>query len=127
MWMAPSSPQLASQFPSGLTWSRCTDRQRPTWPTAHSAGRGWLFAGDPSTGAGGDLPRLDLLPIVATRQKLAVRTPRTAIEGGVGVVGVPDHAHTASGGRLPNLDGIIPSTTRQPPPIGPPLHPKHQV
>src|SRR5213080_925791 len=24
MWMAPSSPQLASQFPSGLTWSRCT-------------------------------------------------------------------------------------------------------
>src|SRR6266566_8359341 len=104
-----------------------TGKPRPVWTPGHPAGRGWLFAGDPLAGAGGHLPHLYLLPIVSTSQPLSVRTPRDAIEGGVGVVGVPHHVHAGSCGRVPYLDGIIQSTTRQPPPIGTPFHPKHEV
>src|SRR5258708_12921140 len=102
-----------------------TGKPRSVWTPGHSADRGRLFAGDPLAGAGGHFPYLDLLPIVATRQKLAVRTPRNAIEGGVRVVGIPHHAHAGSCGRIPDLDSIIPSTTRPPPPTRPPSHPKH--
>src|SRR5947209_242908 len=62
----------------------------------------------------------------ARGEPLPVTTPRYAIEGSVGIVGFPHHPYTGSCGRVPYPDGIIPSTTRQPPPIGTPSYSKRE-